>query len=231
MSIRFDVATDRITYQSANPPDPVLGFTLTCWAYISVQQAAQATMARLFNGSGTVVAFATDTDGVTGPGYYTFNGAVAVSGSMTVGAWRKLAISCSGTTGNVFSAPVSGATVTASGTIGGNDVPTGITLGGRGPSDGVEWWDGRLTYVRVWSRQLSQTEIETEWASSAAVSATNLWADWQLPTAGDLSDHSGNGRTLTAGSTAVTTEADPPVAVTPQDPPMNRARLTRASCW
>jgi hypothetical protein len=133
---------------------------------------------------------------------------------MAVGAWRRIAISCSGTTGKAYVATPTGTTEAASGTVS-TSQPTGITLGGRSPGDSSEYFNGRLRYVRVWSTQLTQAQIEAEWASPTPVVTANLWADWRLADASDLADHSGNGRDLVAGSTAVSTEDDPPFAYPP----------------
>jgi hypothetical protein len=130
---------------------------------------------------------------------------------MAVGAWRKIAISCSGTTGKSYVNTIGGVTEVDSGTVG-VGTPDGITLGGRSSSDSSEPFNGRLAYVRVWTTELNQTQIEAEWASATPVITASLWASWPLTDSTDLTDHSGNGRSLTAGTTAVSTEADPPLS-------------------
>jgi hypothetical protein len=214
MAVRFDAATDRISF-SGTVPDPSSGFTLLGWAYVSVDRDDFSTMARVHASSGasTTATFATGSEGLGGPGYFTAGGSVTNATGFAVGSWRKVAISCTGTTGKCYVATDGGATEVDSGTVGGAASPTGITLGGRSPVDGAEWWNGRLAYWRLYSAELTQTEIETEWASATPVRTENLWADWPLSTHTDLTDHSGNGRNLSAGSTATTTEDGPPLAV------------------
>jgi hypothetical protein len=211
MSTRFDAASDRISF-SGSMFAVGSGFTITAWAYVSVDTDANATFARLHASSGgsTIATWATGSDGLSGPNYFTGGGSVSNATNMAVGAWRKIAISCSGTTGKSYVATVGGATEADSGTVS-VGTPDGITLGGRAPADSSEWFNGRLAYVRVWAAELTQTEIETEWASTTPVRTANLWANWPLTDSTDLTDHSGNGRTLSAGSTAVSTEADPPL--------------------
>lgn len=213
MAVRFDAATDRISL-AATIPDPSAGFTLLGWAYVSVDRDDFSTMARVHASSGasTTVTFATGSEGLGGPGYFTGGGSVTNATGFTVGAWRKVAISCTGTTGRCYVATDGGSTEADSGTVGGAASPTGITLGGRSPVDGAEWFNGRLAYWRLYSAELTQAEIETEWASATPVRTSNLWADWPLEVHTDLTDHSGNGRNLSAGSTATTTEDGPPVS-------------------
>lgn len=213
MSVRFDAATDRISI-TATLPNPADGITLSGWAYTVVNTGTNATLVRLWTDAGatTTVTFATDADGLSGPGYFTGGGSVVAATDMAVGAWRRVAFTRTGTTAHVYVATVGGVTEDASGTVGGAANPAGLTLGGRSPGDASEFFNGRLAYVRVWSTQLSQAQVEAEWASASPVVTSGLWADWPLTVASDLTDHSGNGRNLTAGSTAVTTEDDPPLA-------------------
>ena len=211
MSTRFDAASDRISY-AGTMFSVGSGFTMTAWAYVSVDTNANATIARLHASSGgsTIVTWATGSDGLSGPNYFTGGGSVSNSTNFAVGAWRKIAVSCSGTTGKSYVNTIGGTTEVDSGTVG-VGTPDGLTLGGRAPADSSEPFNGRLAYVRVWTAELTQTEIETEWASTTPVRTSNLWADWPLTDSTDLTDHSGNGRNLSAGSTAVSTEADPPL--------------------
>lgn len=213
MSTRFDAASDRISITAALP-NPTDGITLTAWAYVSVNTATNATLVRLWTDAGatTSVTFATDADGLSGPGYFTGGGSVVATTDLAVAAWRKVAFTRLGTTAHVYVATVGSVTEDVSGTVGGAANPTGLTLGGRSPGDASESYNGRLAYVRVWSSVHSQAQVEAEWASTTPVVTSGIWADWPLTDATDLTDHSGNGRHLTAGTTAVTTEDDPPLA-------------------
>lgn len=212
MAVRFDAATDRITYTGGGVPDPSAGFTLSAWAYVSVDQNDFATIARLYNG-GTTATFATSSDGLGGPNYFTGGGTVSAATGLAPGEWRKVAITCIGTTGAVYVATPGGATEGDTGTVAGAAAPTSIALGGRSIAEATEWWNGRLSYVRVWSAVLSQVEIEAEWASTTPVRTSDLWADWPLEAHTDLTDHSGHGRHLVAGSTSTTTEDGPPLEI------------------
>lgn len=211
MAVRFDAAGDRATYSGANPPAPSSGLTITAWVSISADQNDEATWIRLWATTNTtVVTWATNSDGTGGPNYFTASGTVSLTTGFVVGEWRKVAITCSGTTGHVYAALPGGATSHASGTVG-VGTPNGITIGGRNSSDANEWFNGKVAYVRVWSAELTQTEIEAEWASTTPVRATNLWADWPLTNATELTDTVA-GRTLVPLTGPVVTEEGPPIA-------------------
>lgn len=212
MSTRFDAAGDRISF--AGTMFAVgSGFTITAWAYVSVDTDTFATIGRLHASSGatTVVTWATGGDGLSGPNYFTGGGTVTNATNLAVGAWRKIALTCSGTTGRSYIATVGGATEVDSGTVS-VGTPDALTLAGRAQADSSEPFNGRLAYVRVWTTELNQTQIEAEWASTTPVVTSGLWADWPLTDSTDLTDHSGNGRNLSAGTTAVSTEDNPPLS-------------------
>ncbi len=216
MSVRFDADTDRVTYAAGNPPDPASGFTVTAWAMVRVDTNANATLTRTYVVVGDSTAFngATSSDGLGGPNYFTGGGTVTATTGFAVDAWRKVAFTCNATTGHIYVATVGGATEHVSGTVGGAATPTGITLGGRSAADSTEFFNGRLAYVRMWSSQLNQAQVEAEWASTTPVVTAGLWASWPLLVHTDLTDHSGNGRDLLVGATSTTTEADPPLGAT-----------------
>lgn len=215
LAVRFAANNDRMHFPGA-PADPAAGVTVTAWIRVD-DRNDWSTFFRLYAGTGTggstTVTWALAADGLGGPGYYTAGGSVELSGGVTEAAWHPVAITRLGTTGWVYRRGVDGAGPTAvtSGTVAGITPPTGIGIGGRSPEDGTEQYDGRLAYVRVWTTQLAQSQIEAEWASRVPVVTSGLWADWRLQGVTDLADHSGAGRHLTAGPTAVTTEAGPPV--------------------
>ena len=210
MAVRFDQASDRITF-TGSVPDPASGFTLTMWAMPIVDTNDYSTMARLHvvAGDATTVTFSSDNDGLAGPAYFTAGGSIIHPTGTALNQWRKLACACLGTGGQVYVSTEAGPTVLASGTVIGNANPTAITFGGRSAGDAVERFDGRIAYARLFNARLTQTQIEAEWASAVPITTGSLFADWPLATASDLTDHSGNGHHLVAGSTAVTTEAGP----------------------
>lgn len=216
MSVRSDADTDRLTC-SDSPPDPTTtGITITGWAYLVVDRNDFSTLCRVHGGAvpgtSTALNVATASDGTT-LSLFTPSGSLTGT-AMTVGAWSRWAATMQGTAGVIYRADAEGATGSSSGAVGTAVTPTGVTLFGRSAADATEWANARLAYVRVWSGVRNQAAIEAEWASSTPVVTANLWADWPLASHTDLTDHSGNGHHLVAGSTSTSTEADPPLTDT-----------------
>lgn len=218
MAVRFDAASDRCTW-TGTAPTPSSGLTITYWAYLSVDRNDFSTMIRLHSSSGatTNLNVATDASGEL-PCIFTAGGSSSGPQSLPIGSWARVAVTVTGTTSTVFVAlGAAGSTQSQAGTVGSNAAvspDSGYTVGGRSPGDSSEWYNGRLSYLRIWSTVLTQSEIETEWASPTPVRTSLLFADYPLLSASDLTDHSGNSRHLSAGTTAVTTEGDPPVNTT-----------------
>jgi hypothetical protein len=215
MSVRFDAASDRVTSSGSNPPDPAAGLTVAFWVRPRVDRNDFSTMIRLHGGvvpgSSTALNIATGADGLT-PSIFTFGGTVTAPGPLAVDEWTYLVVTVLGTVGTIYlTDPDTEVTTSASGTVGGGATPTGLTVGGRSATDDTEWFNGGEQYLRLWSTVLSELERDAERVSMEPVREADLWADYVLATASDLTDHSGHGRDLTAGATPVDTEDDPPV--------------------
>lgn len=208
MSLRVAQASDQVT--RANPPDPSGGFTITAWVRVAVDRDDYSTLARVSSGGSTRATWATDSDGTSGPNYFTVAGTVTNATGLAVGAWRKVALSFAAGTGTVYAQIPGGSTEVDSGAVTTNTPADLLSLGGRGAGDTSEWLNGCLAQVRVFVGALTQAQVEAEWNSPTAV--RSAWADW--PLVSDLLDASGNGRHLTAGSTSSPFEDDPPNAVT-----------------
>lgn len=217
MSQRADAATDRVSYIASPPPNPATAFTVTMWARLRVDRDDFSTMMRLHNslGGATTVTITTGSSGITPIVVSPGNTGGIIGSALAVDEWRMIAVTIGGTgatDGRIYTRAIGGSTNVTSGQVSGGSAPDGLTLFGRSAGDSSEWFNGGLAYVRVWSAVLSQSEIEAEWASATIVRTAGVWADWPLLTG--ISDVSGNGRNLTAGSTALTTEDDPPIAST-----------------
>ncbi|GAA2673847.1 hypothetical protein GCM10010400_39970 [Streptomyces aculeolatus] len=218
MSQRADAATDRVSYTAAPPPAPATAFTAVFWARLRADLDTFSTMMRLHSSSGasTAVTITTGSSGTTpivvSPGN---TGGIIGADALAVDTWRMLAVTVGGTgatDGRIYTRAVGGSTNVVTGQVTGGATPDGITLFGRSIGEAGEWFNGGLAYVRVWSAVLSQSEIEAEWASATIVRTAGVWANWPMLTG--ITDVSGNGRNLTAGSTALTSEDDPPIAST-----------------
>jgi hypothetical protein len=223
MSNRFDAASDRVS-RAGGSPDPQTAFTICGWFYLSVNRADFSTLARIHasSGSTTRLTLATNTGGLR-PAVFTpgNTGGVLAVDSFSVGAWLWVAVTQSSTTAIIYTCTSAGGTLnSASGTSSGGAAPDGYTFGGRSSSDASEWFNGRAAYVRLWSVVLNTTELAAERDSTVPVKTASLYADYPLTVFTDLTDHSGNARNLTAGSTSTTTEADPPLGTFVTDAPV-----------
>jgi hypothetical protein len=209
MSIRFDAAADRLTY-TGSIPVPTSGLTVTCWINIRVNRADYSDPFRIYNSSiSTVVTCGTDSNGTTGMNYYTGGGSPLNGVSLTVGTWYPIAISHdTGTTGRVF-VRVGGTTNVASGTVS-SSTPAGLCIAGRDSGDASEWFNGEIAQVRVWGAELTQAQVEAEWASATPVITTNLFANWPLANATDLTDTVASRVLTTPNGTGQTNGADDP---------------------
>lgn len=211
---RFAATTDRATYSGAagNPPIPAAGWSAAWWAYIAVDRDDYSTMLRVHAGDGgsTILNVAMSQSG-TGVSVYTVGGSVEGVANLAVGQWYYLAISVLATTCAAYVFDAGGALVAAtSGTISASAQPTGLTLGGRSAADPDEWFNGRLSRMRIWSAVLSQAEFVAEQFATQPARAGDLWAHYRLAGATDLVDLAG-GHDLVAGTTATITEDGPPL--------------------
>lgn len=209
---RFDAASDRVSYTGATPPpDTATGVSFTCWAYLSVDRNDFSAIWRLWSAVlGTRVNMATGSSGET-PGLFSAGntGGVIAPLPLVVGTWRAVGCAISGTTGTIRIAPADlSAVLSNSGTVSGGATAAGFTLGGRDTSDSSEWFNGRIAYPRIWAGLLDGAEMLAEWSSLVPVRGSGMWGAWELPS---LADVSGNGRNLTAGSTALSAEDGPPI--------------------
>lgn len=212
-AVRFSETGDMLTRSETGPDPSATGYTVTLWAYLSTDRNDYSTLFR-YGGTGggsSLVCIETEADGTA---LWMFSVATTPINStlaMTPGAWHRIAYTVAAdATAHFYTAAATGSVTDVSGTGGSFTAGTTHTIGGH-PASSPEWFNGRIAHVRVWAAALSQAEVVAEWASATPVKTSGLWAAWPLDGAADLADDSGNSRTLTAGSTSVTTEDGPPV--------------------
>jgi Concanavalin A-like lectin/glucanases superfamily len=209
MAVRVDAGTDALQYATAAPASTAL--TVLGWALLAVDRNDWSEFFRMRNSSnGTVFHFGAHANGTTMQMAST-GGTTTSAYSFTVGGWSRVAITINGTTGALYGADAAGTVVTATGTISGGGTAAAYALGGRGGGDITEWWNGRLANWKIYSAVLPPAEIEVGWSQYWPHRTADLWAWYPLITESGIADCSGNGRHLTAGSTAVTTEDGPPI--------------------
>ena len=190
MAVRFDAPEDRLTELTGTWPSPNAGFTVTAWVRIVVDTGTYATWFRAFTpGRGVVLNGCTEADGTTGGNYFTLNQSAANGVDMQVGTWYPIALSHENGTNTGTSYLRDGATTLAdAATVDDGIDAAGICIGGRDDTDPAEFWNGEIAYVRIWSAELSQDEIEAEWESATPVRTDDLLADWPLVDETDLTD-------------------------------------------
>lgn len=211
MSARSDANTDQVVYSGADIPSTTGGISFCAWVKVNTDNNQNQTIARLSAG-GTIITFATDSDGLGGPGFFTTgNSTVNPLGFSAVETWRFVGFTADSDDAITYAGIESGTLTTSSTTgIGGAGVAARLSLFGRGNGDLTEWLPGSIANARVWfGVRLSEAEFEAERLSFSAVHTAGIFADWPLD--GDLLDISGNGRHLTAGSTPLTLDSDPPI--------------------
>jgi hypothetical protein len=90
---------------------------------------------------------------------------------------------------------------------------TASTVMTMGNWSGSEQMNGRIAYVKAWTRALTIAEVVAEQSAIRPLDTTNLWGWWPIfPGAAErLLDYSGNGRNWT-GTGTLTDEDPPPVS-------------------
>lgn len=196
MAVRFDAAADRLTHNGAYPQTSA-GWTYTAWVRIDVDRNDYSTWLRTSASASTVATMGTNSNGTQGANYFTASGSATTNTDLTVGVWVPVAGTRSASSGDLFTyyQPTPGTTISGTVDLATSDVtatPDQICIGGRGSADANEWLNGSVAYVRVWSAELTQSEIEAEWASAAPVRTTDLHSNWTLDDLSHLTDTVGS---------------------------------------
>ena len=209
MAARSDAATDRVSLGSA-PATAAL--TIAGWARIdSAGLGSFNPIIRLSVNSGDasswIVGFK-GTNGRTPSVYSPSNTSGIVAPEQALATWVYVAATLNAGAAQLLYGTVPGTLSKVTGTVAAAGTADRLAWFARSAADGSEWLAGALAYERIWTAVLSDVEIAAESQSAIPVRVTNLWADWRFSSAG-LTDSSGNGRNLTAGSTALSAETDP----------------------
>ncbi len=136
---------------------------------------------------------------------------------LTPGEWYRVAIRRDGTDFTLLVAGTTGALAAYTVAVPGGYAPTTLRIG-RSVWSG-EPWNGPLAGFKVYTAVLSDGEVATEFTRPEAIRTADLWAAYSLDAPPGTADSSGNGRTLTAGSAAVTDSADLPPYASPVPTP------------
>jgi hypothetical protein len=211
MAVRFDAASENYTSTSGGITGTAA--TVLCWFRPVVDRNEYSGIWRLA-GSGDAVQMAL---------YLADDGStiIAIDSAFTelegpgtvVNTWYRAAVVMTGTTQTLYAGAFGAALQTFSATR--NAISSPPRFGVGVPSED-EWFNGRVANVKLYEAALSLAECEAGLAQYAPHRSTNLRRHHPFLQA-ELTDHSGNGSTL-SGGTGATTEDGPPIPWTVRPP-------------
>lgn len=204
MSVRFDGSTDR--YTATTGLVGASGWTVCLWAKLQVDRNDYTTFFQWVGGSSNETVFQTQANGTS---LQVWDGTADrnLTASLVVGSWYRLALVRTTTTSvTAYTATDVGATSSQTLTTSTVGAPATLYVGN---SDVNEFLNGNIANLKVYTAALSQTEVETEWASWDAVRTSNLLRHHKFKDAAEVTDYSGNGNALTSAGTP-TFDADNP---------------------
>lgn len=150
-----------------------------------------------------------------------------IANPIPFGEWAHVATSYDNQTARVY---VNGQLVTEeTWDVAINPLPGGVLVLGREFPGVSEWLGGELDEVRIWSRVLTQGEIQQGMMTTACPDAADLFASYPFDgdTGPDVTDASGNGRGLTLLGGAMLVGADAPVVPATNCVPCSLADLSQ----
>jgi hypothetical protein len=204
VAVRFDAATDR--YVGAGLSGTVA--TVIAWLYISVDRGASSTAWSMAGASAEQAVLQTRADGTTIGLWDAAFGAEIVGPDMAVGTWYCTAAVMNGTSWTLYTGTDPGNLTASSATRTALSTPTSLRIGNERTD--TEFWNGRVADFKRYTAALSQAEIQAELLQYQPTRTANIRDYFHFVNA-ELVDYSGNGNTLTAGSTGTVTEAGPPI--------------------
>lgn len=167
-------------------------------------------------GSGSIF-MGTDVDGTTMV-FGTENGTQQLTNivNMTVGTWYWFCACKSGSTASIYYATATATTITTVNATGLSN-PSGLTTLRVGSIPYTDnWVNGSMGAVKIWDgSQLSAAQAANERHLILPVVRDSLWAEYPFHQGGAnaeaQTDRSGNGRTLSGGTSSTTTAANPAI--------------------
>lgn len=213
MSVRFDAAADRLL-RTTDLPDYNAPYTWMAWVYLVSDLNATSIFYSLnrndsasdmdevrTTASGTILQIRAAIGGSVGTN---------VNGTdLSLGVWYHLAmVRESATSLKLY---LNGTLdITNTRDVTGRTAASRMENGARGTSN-ISRSDSRVAYIKAWSTNLTQAEVQAEMNVIPAVKTDNLYGEWKTPPgSGRITDSSGNGRDWTEGGT-LTDEEQPAV--------------------
>jgi hypothetical protein len=217
-AVRLDTASERL-FRTATVPT-YGDVSLLWWAYRVVDTGDFETLGGFFeSGAGQalwirIVGGSTDAPEVVN---YTPTTDASDAGAWATGGWRRFALVFDNTANTLTlyegsedesTDMVQTAQVAETSGTQWDQIFLGGTLIGSG-------FSGRFANVKLYTEVLSTARLKQELAYYNIQVSTNIWGAWTLKEHTDLTDASGNGRSLSANGT-VSTEAGPPITDGPE---------------
>lgn len=204
MAARSDAATDR--YVGAGLSGSVA--TILCALYISVDRNASSTIWSMAGASAEQAVLQTRVDGTTIGLWDAAFGAEIVGSNLTAATWYYTAAVMNGTAWSLRVGTDPFSLTEFTGTRTALSSPTSLRIFNERTD--TEFWNGRCANFKRYTAALSLEEIQAGLAHFQPHRTANL-LDWFPFVNAETTDYSGNANTLTAGSTATTTEDGPPI--------------------
>jgi hypothetical protein len=180
--------------------------TAAFWWKISVDRNTYSTAFSVDNGQADNWAVQTGVDGTTAN--VILDGTSTPSVAMTVGTWYFGCLALSGSTGTFYYKAAGTATLSSTAITGVTATNAATLRLGESPW-GSEWLNGCLAAFKLWSAQLTVDEIQQESQQYVPNRFSSL-VSWHPLVKTELTDYSGNARTL-SGGTGTATEDGPPI--------------------
>lgn len=208
-AVRFDASADRLDMPSAALPSGSGGWTVAGWFRIVNDRNAVSTLWSLDGVfSSSWHSLRTDATGTDLKLNQSGTDVLSVA-SLTVGVWYFVAVrkDAAGNVKAYVGTEAGGALSTVTGSVTNINPYSGDGyVGGNAYGN---WLDGRGWGLRLWDVELSDAEVDAEFAASTAARTANLRAQWLLDAVPPTADSSGNSRTLTNTGGAWALEAGP----------------------
>lgn len=212
MSIRFDASTDALTNATGLPGNGEQ-VTITCWVRIAVDRNDYSNLVSLQTAvPGRKIALAFGSDGATLRALDDALNGPTSGAPLSTSTWYAVAAVLNGTNCTLYwgidSQNLSSNSTASFVTSGPGTNPVSDMIVGSNPFG--FWLNGSLANLKIYEASLTNTEIAQELGQFEPVRVANL-LHWYAFKTVDLNDASGNGNVLTAGSTSVTADTDPPI--------------------
>ena len=204
-SVRFDTSGECLTRTASVPAESLL--TVIMWIYIVVDRNAASSIFTLNDGVASGCGFGLTTDGTTLEIQVAVGGTIynATGSNLSLGTWYPVAY-VRNNDNHQLRLGIN-ADLDASLTRALSQTETNFLVSHNAAS---YLFNGRVRVLKIYSAELSQSEISREMKQSRPARVTDLWGCWPLKGYNDLNDISGNGRHLTGVGT-LSSEDGPPI--------------------